>query len=76
MEKYKPDLLPQLATLDSGTLDGNLFEEILNAVTPEIATKGFLKNDKESYKYGVELETIIDKLVDSYLTPTRKKGKE
>jgi hypothetical protein len=73
VRKHAPNLLNQLPVLDSGKQEDDLVNEIREAVGSEIAVKGFLKNDKESYEYGMELEALIDRLADLYLWPEEKK---
>lgn len=66
LRQHAPNLLDKLPLLDSRTVDADLVKEIMEAVGDELTAKVFLKDDKKSYEYGLELEAVIDKLVDYY----------
>ena len=74
LQQHRPDLLPKLAELDSTVTDKTLIDELRGAVGLEIAAKGFY-DSKESYDYGIALESLIDKLGELYLWPDLKRGR-
>ena len=68
---YAPNLISKYNQLDTGLVSPDDVNSMREAVGAEIAEKGFLKNNKKSYDYGLELEELIDRIADLYLWPKK-----
>ena len=71
IKNYAPSLISKYNQLETGLLSPDDVNGMREAVGAEIAEKGFLKNNKQSYEYGLELEELIDRLADLYLWPKK-----
>lgn len=73
LRQHMPELLSRISELDLPLPDKELINQMRNAVGFELANKAFF-GDKDSDKYGMELEALIDKLANLYLWPNLKQN--
>jgi hypothetical protein len=76
LKDHKPRLVDQISALQSGVLDPDTVNEMRDAVGKELAAKGFLKGDRSSRDYGIELDGLISRIADLYLWPREKKTRQ
>ena len=71
LREYAPYLLNKVDPLYKGLVDSDTVNEMRNAIGDELINKGFMPND-EPNRYGLELESLIDRLADLYIWPEER----
>ncbi len=73
LTKHNPQLLQEMAKLESGEVVAQAINEMREAITDELIEKG-LAPDDEPNEYGLTLEDLNERLAKLYLWPNEARN--